>query len=43
MALDAGTLVHLLNPIIDGWARYHAFGASKQTFNSVDHAIQRHS
>jgi RNA-directed DNA polymerase len=40
-ALDAGTLVLLLNPIIDGWARYHAFGASKQTFNSVDHAIHK--
>ncbi|MGI8551872.1 MAG: group II intron maturase-specific domain-containing protein [Dehalococcoidia bacterium] len=26
---------------MDGWARYHAFGASKQTFNSVDHAIHK--
>jgi len=34
-ALDAGKLVLTLNPVIDGWARYHAFGASTQTFNSV--------
>ncbi len=40
-ALNAGHLVLLLNPVIDGWARYHAFGASKQTFNSVDHAIHK--
>ena len=40
-ALDAGNLVLLLNPIIDGWARYHAFGASSQTFNSTNHAIFR--
>jgi RNA-directed DNA polymerase len=39
VALDAGKLVVLLNPVIDGWARYHAFGASKRTFNSVDRAI----
>jgi RNA-directed DNA polymerase len=38
-ALDAGTLVLLLKPVIDGWARYHAFGASKKAFSSVDHAI----
>lgn len=38
-ALGAGTMVLLLNPIIDGWARYHVFGASKRTFNSVDNAI----
>ena len=38
-ALDAGTLMLLLNPVIDGWARYHAFGASKKAFSSVDHAI----
>jgi RNA-directed DNA polymerase len=40
-ALEAGPLVLLLNPVIDGWARYHAFGASKQTFNAVDHAIHQ--
>ena len=40
-ALEAGQLVLLLNPVIDGWARYHAFGASKQTFNAVDHAIHQ--
>ncbi len=41
MALDAGKLIILLNPVIDGWARYHAFGASKQTFNSVGNAIYK--
>lgn len=38
-ATSAGKLVLLLNPIIDGWARYHASGSSAQTFSSVDHAI----
>ncbi len=40
-ALDAGKLILLLNPVIDGWARYHAFGASTQTFNSVGNAIYK--
>ena len=31
----------LLNPISDGWARYHAFGASSQAFNSTNDAIFR--
>jgi RNA-directed DNA polymerase len=36
---SAGQLVVKLNPVIRGWATYHRFGASSQTFNSVDHAI----
>jgi len=35
----AGHLVTLLNPIIRGWANYHRHVVSKETFNSVDHAI----
>jgi RNA-directed DNA polymerase len=37
--VKAATLVEMLNPVIDGWARYHAFGASKKVFSSVDNAI----
>jgi RNA-directed DNA polymerase len=37
--VKAVTLVDILNPVIDGWARYHAFGASKKVFSSVDNAI----
>jgi RNA-directed DNA polymerase len=37
--LPAGQLVLLLNPVIDGWAGYHRFGASKATFTAVDRAI----
>src|SRR5207302_9807041 len=35
----AGLLIVQLNPIIRGWALYHRHVASKETFNSVDHAI----
>ncbi len=35
----AGLLIVQLNPIIGGWALYHRHVASKETFNSVDHAI----
>lgn len=36
---SAGQLVVKLNPVIRGWATYHRFGASSQSFNSVDRAI----
>lgn len=36
---SAGQLIVKLNPVIRGWAAYHRFGASSQTFNSVDNAI----
>jgi RNA-directed DNA polymerase len=36
---SAGQLILNLNPLIDGWARYHRFGASKATFNAVDSVI----
>ena len=36
---SAGQLVVKLNPVIRGWATYHGFGSSSQTFNSVDSAI----
>jgi RNA-directed DNA polymerase len=38
-ASSAGQLIEKLNPVIRGWAIYHRFGASSQTFSSVDHAI----
>jgi len=39
VALSAGKLILLLNPIIRGWAQYHQHVVSKETFNSVDDAI----
>src|SRR5216683_77633 len=36
---SAGQLIVKLNPVIRGWATYHRFGSSSQTFNSVDSAI----
>ncbi len=36
---SAGQVIVKLNPVIRGWANYHRFGASSQTFNSVDSAI----
>ena len=35
----AGLLITLLNPLIRGWALYHRHGASKETFQDVDHRI----
>jgi len=35
----AGHLICQLNPIIRGWANYHRYSASKQTFSQVDHAV----
>ena len=32
-------LILQLNPIIRGWANYHRYVASKETFKKVDHAI----
>ena len=32
-------LIHLLNPIIRGWANYHRHAVSKKAFNLMDHAI----
>jgi RNA-directed DNA polymerase len=40
-ALDAGPLIRLLNPLIKGWTLYHRHGASRDTFESVDHRIFR--
>jgi RNA-directed DNA polymerase len=36
---SAGHLITILNPLIRGWANYHQFGASKATYNFVDHAL----
>lgn len=36
---SAGQLIVKLNPVLRGWTTYHRFGASSQTFNSVDNAI----
>jgi RNA-directed DNA polymerase len=38
-ALPAGKLIHLLNPLIEGWARYHRHIVCKAVFAKVDHAI----
>jgi RNA-directed DNA polymerase len=34
-----GNLIGQLNPVIRGWANFHRYVASKQTFTKVDHAI----
>lgn len=36
---SAGHLITILNPLIRGWANEHQFGASKATYNFVDHAL----
>ena len=38
-AATAGNLIGLLTPIITGWANYHRHIVAKETFNSVDSAI----
>jgi len=40
-ALSAGKLIVKLNPIIRGWALYHQYVVSKDTFKTVDDAIYR--
>ncbi len=35
------TLIEQLNPIIRGWAQYHRYACSKQTFSTVDSQIVR--
>lgn len=32
-------VIEVLNPVIDGWARYHRHVVSKQTFSNVDNQI----
>jgi RNA-directed DNA polymerase len=39
--VTAATLVHLLNPKIQGWANYHRHVCSKKTFEDIDHQIHR--
>ena len=34
-----GNVIHLLNPIITGWANYHKGTVAKETFNYIDHQI----
>jgi RNA-directed DNA polymerase len=38
-ALSPGTLILLLNPLIQGWAEYHRFGSSSKVYGDVDAAI----
>jgi RNA-directed DNA polymerase len=35
----AGQLIKLLNPVIQGWARYHQHVSSSRTFRKIDYAI----
>lgn len=34
-----GNLIHLLNPVIQGWANYHRHVVAKETFGYVDYRI----
>jgi RNA-directed DNA polymerase len=38
-AMKQETLIAKLNPVIRGWANYHASQVSKETFHRVDHEI----
>lgn len=38
-ASSQGTLIGRLNPILRGWANYHANQVSKATFSKVDHMV----
>ena len=38
-AAPQSLLIHLLNPVIRGWANYHRHVSSKKTFNDLDHYI----
>lgn len=40
-SLGQGSLIQILNPLIQGWANYHRHIASKATFARVDHEIWR--
>ena len=35
----AGHLIWQLNPILRGWANFHRYGHSKETFNAIDAAL----
>lgn len=39
--LNQASLIHMLNPMIQGWANYHRHVAAKATFARVDHEIWR--
>lgn len=40
-SVSQSQLIGLLNPVIRGWANYHAHCAAKDTFDRVDHEIWR--
>jgi len=40
-AMDQGSLIKILNPMIQGWANYHQHVVCKGTFARVDHEIWR--
>ncbi|VAX12124.1 Retron-type RNA-directed DNA polymerase, partial [hydrothermal vent metagenome] len=33
------SLIHLLNPVLRGWANYHRVAVAKKAFNTVDHQV----
>lgn len=39
--MNQAALIGRLNPVIQGWANYHASRVSKETFSKVDHEIWR--
>lgn len=39
MAVKQEVLIHLLNPILIGWARYHCPVVAKQTYSKLDYLI----
>jgi RNA-directed DNA polymerase len=39
LGLSQEALLHKLNPLIRGWANYYRHGASKRTFNALDHFV----
>ena len=37
--VTAGLLIHMLNPVLRGWANYHRHIVAKETFNYVDYRV----
>jgi RNA-directed DNA polymerase len=39
LATQPERLIHILNPILRGWANYYQHSSAKRTFNKVDHEV----